>query len=145
MTYFRYNQLSLQVDYHWSFVITINKLTAVIMWHINLKDLILPLPSLLDLILYPTDPSNKICFNLLGENASTSPKILLLVLHCDEKDFYNSQVFNTQVFNSKFLIFSRLIWHWIRAKYRKTNKQTNEKINLYGCVWLILLYKSKNK
>lgn len=119
--------------------------TAVIMWHINLKDHILPLPSLLDLILYPTDPSNKICFNLLGENASTSPNILLLVLHCDEKDFYNSQVFNTQVFNSKFLIFSRLIWHWIRAKYRKTNKQTNEKINLYGCVWLILLYKSKNK
>ena len=119
--------------------------TAVIMWHINLKDHILPLPSLLDLILYPTDPSNKICFNLLGENASTSPNILLLVLHCDEKDFYNSQVFNTQVFNSKFLIFSRLIWHWIRAKYRKTNKQTNEKINLYDCVWLILLYKSKNK
>lgn len=135
MTYFRYNQLSLQVDYHWSFVITINKLTAVIMWHINLKDLILPLPSLLDLILYPTDPSNKICFNLLSENASTSPKILLLVLHCDEKDFYNSQVFNkhhmllrNNIFK-KFFMFSRLLWHWIRAKYRKTNKQTNEKIN----------------
>lgn len=107
------------------------------MWHINLKDLILPLPSLLDLILYPTDPSNKICFNLLGENASTSPKILLLVLHCDEKGFYNSQVFNkhhmllrNNIFK-KFFMFSRLLWHWIRAKYRKTNKRKNK---LYGCV-----------